>query len=95
MSLLTNATGVTDLVDAANVFSGNVLLVFLSLAVFFVFFFILKRYDFDRALLASSFISFILSAFLAYGGFLGIMWPLIYLGIAAFTALYMWAESKQ
>jgi hypothetical protein len=90
LSILTNTTGVPDLAYAANVFSGNVLFSFFSIGIFFVLLFILKRFDFDKALLASSFISFVLAAFLTYGGFLSIYFVVAYLAMAAFTALYIW-----
>ena len=49
----------------------------------------LKRYEFDNAILVSSWVCFIISALFVYAQLLGLLWALLFLAIAAFTAFFM------
>jgi hypothetical protein len=58
-----------------------------SLSIFFIAIMKFKTYDFSKALLASSVLSFIISLFFVYAKLINPIWCLAYLIIAAFTVL--------
>lgn len=94
---LTNLTGVekaSDLVSFGNEVTGGLLVGLLCVGLFFVFLFRLKRWDFDEALLVSSFIVFVISGLLAFGGFVQLYYPLVFLALCAFTAFYMFVLKR-
>lgn len=86
---LTTSPTVATVFMAANSFTNNTLFSFLSIAVFFVLLMSLKKWEFSSALLTAGWVSFVLSAILAYGGWINIIFPLAYLSIAGFTMLYV------
>lgn len=86
---LTNDPTVATVFLAANSYTGYALFSFLSVALFFILLMTLKKWSFPSALLTSGWVSFVLSAILAYGGWINIIFPLAYLSIAGFTMLYM------
>lgn len=85
---LTNATSVVHLVTFANDTTNHMLGVFLLLAVFFIAIMQLKRYDFTDAILASSWVSFIIAALMVYAKWIPIIWAIVFLVLAAGTSLY-------
>ena len=89
MTDLAASTNVFDLVSFANGATGGILLVLFVMAVFFVMLLSLKKYEFDSALLVSSFSCFMISIVLVYTETIPLLWALVYLIIAAFTAFYM------
>lgn len=94
MTALIEADDWGDIALAANAATDGVLFTGLSIALFFVFLMSLKKgggWGIDESILASSFACFILTAVLAYGGYVNIIVPLGYLAILAFTGLYVWA----
>ena len=95
MTALQEATTVNKLFLFANDATGGVMMGLFMIAIFFVMVMSLKRYSFQDALLTSGFVCFILSTILAYGGFMNIIYPLLFLAVAAFTLFYMLtAQSK-
>lgn len=96
LTCMQNASGLGWLI-CANTYTGGILFGFFIVIIYFVMLFALKRYDFDDALLASSWTCFILSAILAYAKdssgvhLLNIIFPLGFLVVAGFSALYIWA----
>jgi len=91
---LTNSENILDIVLFANSTSDSVLLSFFVVAIFFIMVMALKRYDFDKALLSSSFTCFVISAAGTYAKLINVMFPLAFLTAAAFTALYMWMSKR-
>ncbi|RLA46950.1 MAG: hypothetical protein DRR04_05375 [Gammaproteobacteria bacterium] len=89
MTILTTDPTVASVFTAANSFANNSLFGFLSLALFFILLMSLKKWEFSSALLTAGWVSFVLSAILAYGGWLNIIFPLGYLAIAGFATLYV------
>lgn len=89
MTALTTDPTVATIFTAANSFTNNNLFIFLSIALFFILLLALKKWEFSSALLTAGWVSFVLSALLAYGGLLSIIFPLAYLAVAGFTMLYM------
>lgn len=94
MTALQQANDWGDIALAANSATDGVLFGGLSIALFFVFIVSLKKgggWGIDESILASSFACFVLTAVLAYGGYVNVIFPLAYLAILAFTGLYVWA----
>jgi len=94
ISQLANIEAVSELAVYANTVTDNLFFGFVIIGLFFIMLFILKRWEFDKALLSSSFACFILSIILVYGGFLSIMFALVFLIIFAFTGFYMYIQSR-
>jgi hypothetical protein len=88
LSALQNSTTIVGIVQYANDVTGQLLAILFVLAVFFISLMQLKRYEFSDTLLTSSFMCFILSALLVYAKMLALVWPLLYLIIAAMTFFY-------
>jgi hypothetical protein len=87
---LTNAQNVGDLVTFANSSTEGFFIGLVMVAIFFILLMALKKWEFTNALLASSWVSFLLAAILAYGGYVNVLLPLGFLILAATTALYLW-----
>lgn len=94
LTQLTTAETAGDLVLFSNYVTGGLFVGLMVIALFFISLFVLKRWEFDQSLLASAFISFLISAILSYGGILRIIYPLAFLSVAAFTFLYMVMTGK-
>ena len=86
---LANADSIYKLVVFSNNASAGALIALFMLAIFFVLLMALKKYDFDAALLTSSFICFIISVLFVYAQLLALVWALLFMAIAAFTAFFM------
>jgi len=86
---LANADSIYKLVVFSNNASSTLLISLLVLALFFVLLMALKKYDFSAALLVSSFVSFIISAFFVYAELISLIWALGFLIIAAFSAMFV------
>ena len=84
---LQNADTLFKLVVYANDSTTGFIVIALLLSVFFVLLMALKRYEFSKALLVSSVISFVFSLLLNYAGLISSVWSLVFLIIAAFTAM--------
>lgn len=91
---LESATTVTDIFKYANSATNDVLFGSFMIAIFFIFLMIMKRYEFDQALLVDGFVCFILSAILTYSKLLPLFYPLFFLAVAAFTAFYMFVVKE-
>ena len=88
-----NATSTGGLVETANQATGGVLIGSFTVALFFIMLIITKRNtDFINSLLVSSFICFVISTVLLYGGFISLYYVLAYLGVLAFTGLFSYVK---
>jgi len=90
ITALSNVDSVGTLFQYANNSAGGVLFGIIIMAVFFIMLLVMKRWEFDKALLSSSFACFILAMLLSFAGLLNFMFVLIFLVIMAFTALYVY-----
>lgn len=86
---LTTDPTVATVFTAANSYANDALFGMLCIALFFILLMSLKKWEFSSALLVAGWSSFILSAILAYGGWVNIIFPLAFLSIAGFTMLYV------
>lgn len=89
MTQLANADNVYKLMIFANESTNNILMMLFVLAFFFIMLMVMKKYEFEKSLLVSSWISFVVSILLVYAQMLPLIWALVFLIIAAFTSLYM------
>lgn len=83
------ATNPAKLIRYANLVTGDLLTGLIMLAIFFVILLGLKKFDFDEALLPTSFAAFILSLILAAAKVLNPMFIFVFLLMMALTAFYM------
>ena len=87
MTLLQNATRVSDLFVYANTMSTNIFGDLVLLAVFFIMLLALKRFDFWKALLSSCFGAFIIGLFMMTAGLIHFEFLLIFAVLGAVSAL--------
>lgn len=88
---LTESQTTLDLFNYANETTGQVLGVLMLLSMFFVFFMTFKKNnEFVEALLSSSFICFVLSTLMAYGGFLNFIFVIFFLAMTALSLLFVY-----
>lgn len=91
MTALQQVDTVGKLFQFADNSTGNLLFGFIIVAIFFIMLLVMKRWEFDKALLSSSFASFIMSLILSYAGYLSFFpWVLIFLIVMALTGFYMY-----
>lgn len=88
MTTLQESETIFELVQTANTFTGDILISLTSWAIFFIMFMVMKRFEFDDALLASSSISFVITMLFNYMELVPLLIPLAFLTIAGFTAFY-------
>jgi heme A synthase len=89
---LTQLQGAEYFVDVfiySNNSTEGVLGIGFIIALFFVLFMVLKKYEMTHSLIVSSFVCFIVSGLMAYLGVMNIMVVLLFLATTAFTALYI------
>lgn len=90
LTLMQSGTTFLSMFETVNTYSSDLFAGLFMCSIFLIMLFALKRYDFSSALLVSSWTSFILSGLLTYAGLLNFKYTLLFLGVAGFTALYVW-----
>lgn len=90
-----NVTSLAQLFQYANDSTGGILIGMGLFAFFIITLFALKRYPFAHALLASSWVFFLISLVGSYLGLVPLMVVLAFLIIGAFTALYLFTVGRQ
>jgi hypothetical protein len=84
-----------ELVLFGNEASQGMLVGGMMIAIFFIILFrLIRNAEFSSALLVSSFVCFFLSSLLSLAELVGIIFPLTFLAMLAFTGLYMFAARK-
>lgn len=100
LTALTHSDGMGGMVCVANSWTDGILIGGFIIALFLIMLFVLKKWDFEKGLLVSSWSAFLLSAIAAFadcgnGEFLlSPYYALVFLIIAALTALYMWSTGE-
>lgn len=89
MTALQDVSTVYQLIDYANSQTGSVLIGLFTIAIFVILLMTLKRYDFGNALLATSFITTVISLLFGYIGLISFYFSLVYAIITAGTAMYV------
>jgi hypothetical protein len=80
----------SDVALAANELTNFRLFGFFIVAVFLVLLLALKRYDFDDAIITSSFICFLLSGFLAMAEIVNFLFPLFFIMVLSLMLFVKW-----
>ena len=91
---LTDASTAYDVAKFTNEVTNGSFWTMVIFAIFLVLLFSMKRYDIDKALLVSSWISFIISGLLSFASLVNIIIPLAFLATAGFMTLYVFMASK-
>lgn len=99
ITALSNVDNLAELFLYANNSTGaatgeGILFGLISIALFFIMLFVLKRWEFDKALLTSSFSMFILTLILSFAKLVTFYFPLAFLIIMAFTGMYMYISER-
>ena len=92
MTALGEIDSLSSLFAYTDTASGGALFVMLSIAMFFIWLLALKGYEFIKAVIAASFITFIFTVITTYAGFTSVIMPLAYLTILALASVYAWAS---
>lgn len=90
LTQLQAATHIGDLVTFANSVTNELWMPMVLIAIYFIMLFVLKRWNFEHGLIASSFSCFLLSLALAYGGYVNFIFCLLYLILIALCGLYLY-----
>jgi len=95
LTQLSNAENIQDIVVFSNTTTEPITAMgVISVSLFFIMIMVLLKWGFDRAILVSSFMSFILTSLLAWGGMLSMYYPFVFLAMTAFVYLYMVFTTK-
>ena len=94
MTLLQESTTIFELVTYANTSTGDIFLSLFTWAFFFILLMVMKRWEFDSALLTSSILSFIIAMLYNYLELIPFVIPLAFLIIAAMTSFYTFVIKK-
>jgi len=86
---LTDSTTTIGIVSVANEFTGGMLVLFFTLAIFFIMLILFRNTKIEADLLVSSFITFLIASIFSYIGLLVIGIPLAFLIIAALSFFYI------
>lgn len=92
MTILQNATTVSDLVVYSNTISRGIVTGMFVIALFFIILMVNKKQDFDKVLAADSFICFVISTLLFAAHMINFMFPLFFLSVTAITVLYLYSQ---
>lgn len=85
---------VRDVVAYANNSVDGTLMTLFVVAIFFIMIMILKKYEFSKAILASSFLCFTLSIILRYAKLLPLLVVLAFLAITSLSFLWSIMENR-
>ena len=94
LTTLQNASNVAEIVEFTNTNTDGMLMGLAIISIFFIMLMVLKRWEFDDALLSSSFVCFVLSLILSFGQWISFMYPLTFLILSAFTAFYVFVTKR-
>ena len=94
LTLLKEAGTVPDVISVANTYVGGNLVGLFLIAIFFVMMMIMKKWEFDKTLLVSSFLCFMFSLFLKMAGLVNMIFVLVFGIIMSLTAFYLFTIKK-
>jgi len=83
---LQNADTIFKLVVYANDSTTGLMVIIFMLSAFFIMLMVMKKYEFSKALMASSAISFVVSLFFVYAKLINPIWALAFLILTAGSA---------
>jgi len=91
---LKSSTNLIEVFSFANDTVEGLLFQLLIIGIFFVMLMALKKWDFEKALVSSGFVCFILSMLMVYSGFLNFYFPLTFLLITSLTGFYIYVTDR-
>ena len=89
ITALQNASTIYDIFSFANSATNGLLFGGLLIATFFILLMMLKRWDFDKALLVDGFACFILSLMMANAHLISFLFVIAFASVTALSLLYM------
>lgn len=92
MTLIQNANSWSSIIGAANEYSGTVLMNLFIVAVGIIILFAMKRYPLAKALMATSWVCFILSLIFSAAGLVSLVAPITYLIIAMISGFMLFSQ---
>jgi len=96
MSLITDSGGsIGSIIDASNSYTNGFLTGAFLIMLFFVFMMIMKRWEFEKAFAASSFMCFMLGVILKSGGWVNLHFVLAFFILTALSLLYLTFVNRQ
>ena len=96
MSLITDSNGnIGSIVDASNTYTNGFLTGAFLIMLFFVFMMIMKRWEFEKAFAASSFMCFVRGIILKSGGWVNLNFVLAFFVMTALSLLYLTFVNRQ
>lgn len=93
LSGLSNLNGIGDVATFANTQTNGILFFGYSIILFIVLLLAFKRFSFTKGFMAASWILFILTGILWFGGFMIILFPIIYLIMSIAGVVFVWLEA--
>lgn len=91
LTQLQSSTNIYDVIVFANDATTGLLISLFVVAIFIMLIMVLKRTnEFDAALLASSFICFLLTAFLRYANLINLTWVIVFFVATVLSGLYLY-----
>lgn len=94
LTLLQAESGIHGLMEFTNYATGELFSSIMVVSLFFILLLSLKRFDFVQAIMASSFVMFLLSLFLVSADLLNFMFPLAFLTFTAMSAIYAYTNNE-
>jgi len=95
VSALQNASTVLDIVQYANDTTDMLLFNLFMIVIFIVLLMVLKKYDFEDTLLVASFFCFVISLLFRYAKLISFAYPIAFLTLTAFSALYLFVVKRR
>ena len=92
LNALQNVSSLSDVATVANNWTSGVLFFGFSIVLFLVLLLAFKRFAFAKGFMAASWIMFILTSILWFGGFMAITYPIIYLVLSVVGVIIVWLE---
>lgn len=92
---LTNSGTLVDVMVYVNNATYQVFTSFSMVCLYFILILALKAWQFDHAALVASWVSFLLSLLLTFAGLLNFLFPIGFLMITGFSALYVYMNKPK
>lgn len=89
---LSNVTDIGGTAQFANNITNGILFFGFSIVLFIVLLLAFKRFSFNKGFMASSWIMFLLTSILWFGGFMIIAWPILYLIMSIAGVIWVWFD---
>lgn len=89
---LQNVTDISGAATFANNVSNGILFFGFTLIMFIILLLAFKRFSFAKGFMAASWIMFLLSSILWFGGFVNVIFPILYLIASVIGVIFVWLD---